>query len=86
MGSGLLGPDGRGRSQEASAGVPFEEVGAAHVARDGAHVLVPGHVHHTGPPWSQVEQVGGYAAVRLREIRLRFPTDCPGCIMGQPGG
>src|SRR5215217_603269 len=23
----------------------FEEVGAAHVARDGAHVLVAGHVH-----------------------------------------
>jgi hypothetical protein len=60
--------------------VTFEQVGAAHVARDGAHVLVAGHVHHTGPPWSRVEQVGGYAAVRLREIRLRFPTDCPGWI------
>ena len=49
-------------------------------ARDGAHVLVAGHGYHTGPPRSQVEQVGGYAAVRLREIRLRFPTDCPGWI------
>ena len=62
--------------------VTFEQVGAAHVARDGAHVLVLGHEHHTGLPWSQVEQVGGYAAVRLREIRPRFPTDCPGCMRG----
>src|SRR3954447_19464205 len=36
------------RSQERCAGVSFEQVGAADIARDGAHVphvLVAGHVH-----------------------------------------